>query len=160
MIKNDMINIINMFLSNNLLKFRRVYNATRIARLDKFRFSRSASHTRVDVPNGELVKLPCDNKWWNHTYMPMVVMVGAGVGTCIGSYHGYQESKKYTYGECIWSTVCFGWVGWAAGYFTTVFCPIAVPIVIVATIARQIEPVQEPEKKESDIYTLHDKRPT
>jgi hypothetical protein len=87
-------------------------------------------------------------------YMPIIIMAGSGVGTCIGSYHGYQESKKYTYGECICSTVWFGWVGWAAGYVTTIFCPIVVPIVIVATIARQMEPVQDPEKKESEIYTL------
>jgi hypothetical protein len=115
-------------------------------------------------------------------------MAGTGVGTCIGSYHGYQESKKDTYLQCMFMTTCFGYAGGGIGYLFTLFCPVTVPIVIVATIALQIEcgirakrristhilkddsaklgvqmnmePVIEPEKKESDIYTLRDKRPT
>ena len=96
-------------------------------------------------------------------YMPIVLMAGTGVGTSIGSYHGYQESKKDTYLQCIFTTVIFGWFGGVSGYLLTMFCPVTVPIVIVATIARQMEPTiiePEPEKKESDIYALHDKRPT
>ena len=101
------------------------------------------------------------NEWWEHEYMPIVGMLGTGFGTCIGSYHGYQESKKYTYPECIFMTVCFGWCGGGVGYVFTMFCPVTIPIVIVATVARQMEPVLEPEheKKESDIYTLRDRRP-
>ena len=87
-------------------------------------------------------------------------MAGTGVGTCIGSYHGYQDSKKDTYTNCIFTTICAGWIGGAVGYVFTMFSTVTVPIVIVATIARQMEPVIEPEKKESDIYALHDKRPT
>ena len=93
-------------------------------------------------------------------YMPIVLMAGTGVGICIGSYYGYQESKKDTYGQCIFLTVCFGYAGGGIGYLLTQFCPVTVPIVIVATIARQMEPVIEPKKKESDIYTLRDKRTT
>ena len=92
--------------------------------------------------------------------MPIVAVVGSGVGSCIGSYHGYQDSKKDTYINCIFMTICTGWIGGVVGYVFTIFSPVTVPIVIVATIARQMEPVIEPEKKESDIYTLHDKRPT
>lgn len=93
-------------------------------------------------------------------YMPIVLMAGTGIGTCIGSYHGYQESKKDTYLQCMFMTVCFGYAGGGIGYLLTIFCPVTVPIVIVATFALQMEPVIEPEKKESDIYTLRDKRPT
>ena len=57
-------------------------------------------------------------------------------------------------------TTCFGYAGGGIGYLLTLFCPVTVPIVIVATIALQMEPVIEPEKKESGIYTLRDKRPT
>jgi hypothetical protein len=98
--------------------------------------------------------------WWKHEHTHIVLTAGMGVGTCIGSYHGYQESKKDTYGQCIFSTVIFGWFGGVSGYLLTMFCPVTVPIVIVATIARQMEPVIEPEKKESDIYTIRDKIPT
>ena len=95
-------------------------------------------------------------------YKPIALMVGTGVGTCIGTYHGYQESKKDTYLGCMFTTVFFGWFGGVSGYLLTMFCPVTVPIVIVATIARQMEPViePEPEKKESYIYTLRDRRPT
>ena len=92
--------------------------------------------------------------------MPIMLIAGTGVGTCIGSYHGYQETKKESYGQCIYLTVCAGGIGGVFGYLLTFFCPLTVPIVIVATIARQMEPVIEPEKKESGIYTLRDKRPT
>ena len=131
-----------MFLANKILISRRIFNMARKGVSVAGRFCSKA----VDKSYVE--------------YMPIILMAGSGVGTCIGSYHGYQESKKYTYGECIFSTVWFGWIGWAAGYVTTILCPIVVPIVIAVTIARQMEPVQEPEKKESEIYTLHDKRPT
>ena len=76
-----------------------------------------------------------------------VIVAGTGVGTCIGSYHGYQDSKKYTYTECIFTTVCFGWLGGGVGYLSTQFFPAAFVIVIVATIARQMDPAIEPEKK-------------
>ena len=97
---------------------------------------------------------------YSRVYMPMVAVAGTGVGTCIGSYHGYQESKKDTYPEFIFTTICFGWLGGSVGYILSLCFPVTVPIVIVVTIARQMEPVQEPEKKESDIYTLYEKRPT
>ena len=91
-------------------------------------------------------------------YMPIVVGVGSGVGTCIGSYYGYQDSKKDTYTNCIITTICAGWIGGTVGYVFTMFSPVTVPIVIVATIVRQMETVLEPEKK-TDVYTLNDKSP-
>jgi hypothetical protein len=129
-------NKIRIPLYNNFLKNRRFFDATRV------KFCSGAERK-------SLVE-----------YMPIVAVVGSGVGSCIGSYHGYQDSKKDTYTNCIFMTICTGWIGGVVGYVFTIFSPVTVPIVIVATIARQMEPVIEPEKKESDIYTLHDKRPT
>lgn len=137
-------NKINLPLYSYLLKNRRFCNITGKA-LQK------AKDISKDYIHGN---------WWKDEHTHIVVMTGTGIGTCIGSYHGYQESKKDTYGQCIFSTVIFGWFGGVCGYSLTMFCPFTVPIVIVATIARQMEPVQDHEKKESDIYTLHDKRPT
>ena len=135
-------NKIRIPLYNNFLKNRRLFDATRV------KFCSGAERKALI------------EKWWNHDSMPILVMAGTGVGTCIGSYHGYQDSKKDTYTNCIFTTICAGWIGGGVGYVFTMFSPVTVPIVIVATIARQMEPVIEPEKKESDIYTLHDKRPT
>jgi hypothetical protein len=128
-------NRIRLPLYNNFLKNRQVFDATKV------RFC-----------SGSIQKSLVE-------YMPTVVAVGSGVGTCIGSYHGYQESKKQTYGECIFVTVCFGWLGGSLGFVLTQFYPITFPIVLVVTIVRQLEPVIKPEKKESEIYTLYDKKP-
>jgi hypothetical protein len=98
-----------------------------------------------------------NDKWWEHEYMPIMTMVGTGIGTCIGAYNGYQDSKKDTYGQCLFTTVCFGWAGGGVGYVSALFCPVTVPIVIATTIARQIDPVLEPEKKTSgdQDYTVY-----
>ena len=117
-------NKIRIPLYNNFLKNRRFFDATNV----KF-CSESERKSLVD-------------------YMPILIVAGTGVGTCIGSYHGYQDSKKYTYTECIFTTICFGWLGGGVGYLSTQFFPAAFVIVIVATIARQMDPAIEPEKKD------------
>jgi hypothetical protein len=95
--------------------------------------------------------------WWEYEYMPKVLMAGAGIGTCIGSYNGYENTKGDTYAQCLFMTLWSGWLGGTVGYLSTLVCPITVPIVIAVTIARQMEP----EKKVSDDkgYTLRPHRP-
>ena len=90
-----------------------------------------------------------NSKWWfEHRYMPAVVMGGSALGTCIGSYNGYQNTKKDTYVQCLCVTLWCGWFGGTVGYFTSLIYPyITIPIVIAVTIVRQIDPDVEPETK-------------
>ena len=89
----------------------------------------------TDVSMGEILN---NGKWYRD--MPTVVMGGSVLGTCIGSYYGYQNTKKDTYAECLLITLWCGWLGGTVGYIATLICPITIPIVIAVTIARQIEP--------------------
>jgi hypothetical protein len=150
-------NKIRIPLYNNFLKNRRLFDATRVKFCSGANSSGSKATFRVSSEGGFQPPLPERKSLVE--YMPIVVGVGSGVGTCIGSYYGYQDSKKDTYINCIITTICAGWIGGTVGYVFTMFSPVTVPIVIVATIVRQMETVLEPEKK-TDVYTLHDKRPT
>jgi hypothetical protein len=91
--------------------------------------------------------------WWENKSMPTVVMASSVIGTCIGSYYGYQNTKKETYAECLFITLWGGWFGGTVGYFSSLIYPMTIPIVIAVTIVRQIEPDVEPEKKVSNYYT-------
>lgn len=136
---------VRMPLYNRFLKNRRFLNSVSDKEIKKTK----------DV---SVILRPNYNKWWEHEYMStIVVRAGTIIGTCIGSYNGYIQTKKDTYAQCLITTICFGWMGGAVGHLSTLFCPITVPIVIATTIARQMEPVLEPKTETSDDqdYTVY-----
>jgi hypothetical protein len=70
-----------------------------------------------------------------HTSVGGSMLIGSG----IGGYYSYTESRKYLYSECIFNTTLGTLVGAYFGLITMVTLPITLPVVTSVTILRYFD---------------------
>lgn len=62
----------------------------------------------------------------------------AGLGTCVGFYYGFNETRKYcnsSFADTISSMSVYGAVGTLSGIFFGILSPVVIPVAIVSGVA-------------------------
>jgi hypothetical protein len=61
------------------------------------------------------------------------------IGSGIGGYYGYTESRKYLYEECVFNTILGTFGGAYCGLITMITLPISLPVVASVTFLRYFD---------------------
>lgn len=76
----------------------------------------------------------------NHEKIYNTLLFGSiGIGSSIGMYHGYKDSRNESYSECILKTTLMTTAGAFGGFLGGFTLPITLPIICSVSVLRWVD---------------------